>query len=182
MAQNKTNVFLEISLLCNFILGLFYQAPQTGFFLTGGIKLLVGSNNVGFGIEIVSIGLWLFFIYLIVEKWNIPPSDLHNIREFILQAIIPVAIGCILGALDIALTNGAQYATRTMFGMELTTNVNSFGTFLKNFFSVEMLMLVVFNTAMILLMYITLYNHKLNRDIELEQNQPLPKSPKINHL
>lgn len=169
-------VFLEISLLCNFILGLFYQNPQSGIILTPIISAILGPKNVLLGIEIVSLGLWLFFMYLIVEKWQIAPPDSKNIHEFVVQGIIPVGIGSILGALSISLTIGAQYSTTTLFGGELTTYVNSYGEFISNFFSLGMALLVVFNTAMILLMYITLYNHKINREIELEQNTPLSNS------
>lgn len=175
-------VFLEISLLCNFILGLFYQNPQSGFILTSMINLLVGAKNVLLGIEIVSLGLWMFFMYLIVEKWQITPPDAKNIGEFVVQGIVPVGTGCIFGGMVIASTMGAKYSTTVILGSQLTTYVNSYGEFIANFFSVGMVLLVVFNTAMILFMYITLYNNKLNRDTELEQNKLLANSPKINHL
>ena len=86
---------------------------------------------------------------------------------------MPVAIGSILGAIDIAMIRNAPNTTIKLFSFEITAQINSFGIFLTNLFSLGTLALILFNTVMILLIYITLYNYKINRDIESRQKQSL---------
>ena len=170
--KTKPMVFFGISLLCNAILAIFYQSPQAGFFLTGLIAFIIGYKDLEMAIEIFAILIWLFFIYLIVEKWHITPPN-TTIRDFIQQGIMPVAIGSILGAIDIAMIRNAPNTTIKLFSFEITAQINSFGIFLTNLFSLGTLALILFNTVMILLIYITLYNYKINRDIESRQKQSL---------